>query len=205
MPEDTESAQDIMKTIRDKLAELEDLQLVNKLDIINMKNEVDKLSLTSASGPETAEKLSQLKELAEKADTFKKVAKADMDAVRAKRAELESARMPAAPAGKGAPPKEVEETRKKMDELEKRISGMPAAKPGEAGGKEIEKLWQKMGELEKKGPSTAPTAPSGVPEDISREINAINKKLSELERAKPQGGKAPAPAAELPRTISSER
>ncbi len=65
-----------LNTVSSKLAELEDLQLVNKLDIINLKNEIEKLRLTvSVPSPEALERINELGRIVENVEVFKKLKK----------------------------------------------------------------------------------------------------------------------------------
>ncbi len=64
---------EVSKAINDRLSELEDMQLVNKLDIINVKNELDKASFASGPSPETSEKVDMIeKDLEEFKSVFGK-------------------------------------------------------------------------------------------------------------------------------------
>jgi hypothetical protein len=59
--------------VTEKISEIEDLILVNKLDIINLKNEMEKLRITAAlPSPDVMEGIKQLADLAHQADEFRK-------------------------------------------------------------------------------------------------------------------------------------
>lgn len=63
-----------LKVLRDQLEEMKDTQTVNKLDIINLSNEVDSLKLTSSKvTPETEKKIEEITQIAKKLEKFKKV------------------------------------------------------------------------------------------------------------------------------------
>lgn len=70
MDEDSNLAKDLT----DKLSALEDLQNLTQLDILNMKNEVEKLKLTSSSPlpKETEERIMMLQSIAKDVEMFKR-------------------------------------------------------------------------------------------------------------------------------------
>jgi hypothetical protein len=63
-----------LKNIADKLITLEDLQNLTQLDMLNMKNEVEKLKLTSSSpiSPEAEERLAKLQDISRDVDVFRR-------------------------------------------------------------------------------------------------------------------------------------
>lgn len=73
MPDgETSASEEKLNATSNKLTELEDMQLVNKLDIINLKNEIEKLKLTvSVPSPETLQNIRELGKLAEHVEDFK--------------------------------------------------------------------------------------------------------------------------------------
>ncbi len=57
-----------------QLAEFHDIQLIDKLDLVNMKNEIERLRLVlPAIAPENEERFAAINALVEKADTIKKI------------------------------------------------------------------------------------------------------------------------------------
>ena len=69
---ETELIEERMKSIRDELEEIKDLQLVSKLDIINLKNEIDQLKFTVLSLPPDADKkINELVDLSNKIENIK--------------------------------------------------------------------------------------------------------------------------------------
>ncbi|MFH1236969.1 MAG: hypothetical protein V1648_01015 [Candidatus Aenigmatarchaeota archaeon] len=64
----------LTKDLTDKLSTLEDLQNLTQLDILNMKNEVEKLKLTSSSPlpKETEERIMMLQSIAKDVEMFKR-------------------------------------------------------------------------------------------------------------------------------------
>lgn len=153
------SMEERLNTISSKLSELDDLLLVNKLDLINLKNEIEKLKLTaSIPGPEVLERVSELGKVVENAEEFRKLKAltknidkimADIQAVspggledmikvvddidkRVKRLETQ---------GLGMRPREAEEYAKSVEELRSSIERLPkGARVALDVSKQIEKL-----------------------------------------------------------------
>jgi ribosomal protein L40E len=124
-----------LNTISSKLAELEDLQLVNKLDIVNLKNEIEKLKLTvSAPSLNTLEKIKELGSIVENAEEFKKL-KTMAKNIDKVMTNLEVAK-----------PEDLEGMIKVVDDIDRRVGKLeargPGMKPGEAGkyAKSLEEL-----------------------------------------------------------------
>ncbi len=171
-----ESVEDLLKTIRDKLTELEDMQLVNKLDIINMKNELDKIGLTSATSPDAVEKMESLSRLLEKSDRIKKIERAYEDIEKVK-SQIEKAKPP----DSGAMEKEIDSLRKKVSELE-------SAGPVEAGGAVPPELLKRVDRLEKSMSAGKPgRAPPPLPLNIEEDIADLRKKVADLGKKGPSG------------------
>jgi hypothetical protein len=177
MSEENETAQELLKSIRDKLSDLEDMQLVNKLDIINMKNELDRVSLTSAPSPETTEKIAELAKMAEKSDKLKKLESAYSDIEKMK-SDLEKAK-----------PADSQSVRAEMDMVKKKLSELESgAKPGElppAGSDEIKKMKKEIGNIKSQLESRG--GEGEVPGDLQERLDAIEKSLSAARAAKPSG------------------
>ncbi len=49
--EDNSAKKDKIKELEDRIEEIHDLELVNKLDIVNLKNDIDKLKLGGMPSP----------------------------------------------------------------------------------------------------------------------------------------------------------
>jgi hypothetical protein len=65
-----------LSLIEEKIGDINDLQIVNKLDIINLKNEIEKIRLASSTlSPEMIETLQHAEEVAKKLDRVKKIEK----------------------------------------------------------------------------------------------------------------------------------
>ncbi|RLI98464.1 MAG: hypothetical protein DRO99_00675 [Candidatus Aenigmatarchaeota archaeon] len=61
------TVEDKINLVKDSIAETEDLIMVNKLDIINLKNQIEKLKLSTPEvSPETLNKLRSIEEVADK-------------------------------------------------------------------------------------------------------------------------------------------
>ncbi len=216
MPEDKLSPQDLLKTIRDKLGELEDTQLVNKLDIINMKNELDKMSLTSAPSPETTEKISELAKLAQKSDKFKKLEQS-YDDIEKLKAEIEKTRpvdtealkleisnlkkqfseIQSAPAGSEP---SASGSSREISKMKKEISDIQSALKKKAGGEGAGagELSARIDELEKGMAISAASKPVG---DAPKQFEELAKRIERLESAPPSKGGKP---ADIPPDIRSD-
>lgn len=63
-----------LTTLADQLEELKDLELVNKLDIVNLKNEIEQLKYTVLSiSPETDKRIRELVELSKNIETLQQI------------------------------------------------------------------------------------------------------------------------------------
>lgn len=119
------SLEDKLNTLSSKLTELEDLQLVNKLDIINLKNELEQVKLTaSLPGPETLQRITELGKIVENVEEFKKL----MGLVKNIDKVIAGVR--------GAGAEDLEDMIRVVDDIDKRLRGMetrgPGIKPGDA-------------------------------------------------------------------------
>ncbi|MFH0956557.1 MAG: hypothetical protein V1813_01700 [Candidatus Aenigmatarchaeota archaeon] len=177
----TETQQDVIKAISDKLAELEDLQLVNKLDIINVKNELDKSSLSGGPSVGDMEKISELRELVSKSDKLRKSERIaseieEMKAQFDKIKKLDSAGLR----------HDFESLSKEFEELKGRVSSTEKKGAREKGAKlaspDLEELRQRIGKLESAHPSDIDLE---IPEEIREELSKIRGKVSALEKSKP--------------------
>jgi len=178
MPEEEkETAEELRRAIRDKLSELEDRQLVNKLDIINMKNELDKISLTSAPSPETTEKISELAQLAEKSGKFKRFEHAYADLERLK-SEFEKAK----PAATEAMRLEMDTLKKKISELE---SGAPPGAAAPAESKEIAKIKKEISSIHSILESRKEQA--AVPKELQERLDELEKSMAIVAASKSVG------------------
>jgi hypothetical protein len=176
-----ETQQDVIKAISDKLAELEDLQLVNKLDIINVKNELDRSSLSGGPSSQDMDKISDLKEILAKSDKLKKsVGLAteieEMKVQFEKIKKLDSANLR----------RDFESLSKELDYLKEKISASEKKGTFQKGGKiadpDLEELRQRIGKLESVHPSEIDLE---IPEEVREELSKINGKISALEKSKP--------------------
>ncbi len=191
MPEEgKETAEELRRAIRDKLSELEDRQLVNKLDIINMKNELDKISLTSAPSPETTEKISELAQLAEKSDKFKRFEHAYADLERLK-SEFEKAK----PAATEAMRLEMDTLKKKISELE---SGAPPGAVAPAESKEIAKIKKEISSIHSILESRKEQA--AVPKELQERLDELEKSMA-IAAASKSVGVAPKQLQEVSKRI----
>jgi predicted nucleic acid-binding Zn-ribbon protein len=74
MGDEDKSQERALKDVTDKLSGIEDLQNLTQLDIINMKNEVEKLKLVSSSpiSPEAEERIAKLQNISKDVEMFKR-------------------------------------------------------------------------------------------------------------------------------------
>lgn len=113
------SLEERLNTLSSKLTELEDLQLVDKLDIINLKNELEQLKLTtSVPSPETLQRVKELGKIVENVEEFKKLA--DM----AKNMDKIMAGI------KEASPEGLEDMIRVVDDIDRRLRKLEASAPG---------------------------------------------------------------------------
>ncbi len=176
MAEENEKQEsDVLKAIHDKLTELEDLQLVNKLDIINVKNELDRTSLTGGASHETNE---QSEELAEKSENLQKAEKLVKELEELKSA-FKKGKLP--DAGKSsvnldAVTGEIEALKEKVGGLEKRRGVTPSGKIPDAS---LDEMRKRIDRLESAKPSESKTA---MPADLRDDVAEIKEKISGLEK-----------------------
>jgi hypothetical protein len=115
----------MFRDVADKLSALEDLQNLTQLDVINMKNEVEKLKLTSSSPlpKETEEKIMMLQSVAKDAEMFKRW-KQTVDEVKFLRDRLMGVGPPA-PNEEGE--NEIEKLKRSVEEMRAEFSTRKSA------------------------------------------------------------------------------
>jgi len=159
------------------------LQLINKLDIINLKNEIEKLRLTaSAPSPETLERIRELGKIVENAEEFKKL-KSVTDNIDKIIADMQ------------AGPEGLEDMIRVVDDIDKRVRGLETRglgmKPREAQeyAKSVEELKSSLKSL--------PKGAKGIM-DLSRQMEKLRlmaeentKNIWKLKTAKPREEVAP--------------
>jgi ribosomal protein L40E len=144
-----------LKTLSSKLAELEDLQLVNKLDMVNLKNEIENLKLTfSVPSPEALESIKELGKIAENAEVFSKLKDLARNVDRLSRGKTEGLEdmirvvdhidkrvASLETRSLGMKPEEAKEYAKRIEELRKGMEGLPGKAVDIKGvSSQIEKL-----------------------------------------------------------------
>jgi len=108
-----------LNTISSKITEIQDLQLVNKLDIINLKNEIEKINLTvSAPSLETVKNIREMGKIAEHIGNFKDIKNLlkNIDKIMAQVDEMK--------------PEGLEEMIRVVDDIDKRVRKMEAGELG---------------------------------------------------------------------------
>lgn len=176
---DQESPQDVLKAISDKLAELEDMQLVNKLDIINVKNELDRASLSGGPSIEEMDKISELRQLVEKSDRLKKAERfsSEIDEIKAQFEKMKKG-------DSAGLRRDFDAIAKEFEELKKRLTSQGAkgatAKLSPVPKSDLEELRRRIGKLESAHPASIDLE---LPEELREEISKISGKVSALEKA----------------------
>jgi DNA repair exonuclease SbcCD ATPase subunit len=184
MAEENEKPEsDVLKSIRDRLAELEDLQLVNKLDIINVKNELDKASLTGGPSPETSEKVEELSRLVEKSENLKKAEKmvGELEKLRSEFGKGRPAEPGKARADLDAITREIKDLREKVRGIERRVPGK-----GKVDDSALEELRERISRLESAKPHEIKTPRAGIPRNIAERMDEIKDISSEIESLRRQ-------------------
>jgi DNA repair exonuclease SbcCD ATPase subunit len=119
-----------LNSLKDELEEQADLQTVNRLDIINMRNELDKVKMSvPALTPELAERVKEIEKLVSKQDRKDALARMadDLEKVKA--------------ALKTFNPEEIRELRSEVEALSAAASRPGARQPH---GKELEELKKRV-------------------------------------------------------------
>lgn len=168
------------KDVMDKLSSIEDLQNVTQLDIINLKNDIEgiKLSTSTPIPPEIEEKMVEMENLARHSDVIKEWKKT-VDEVKFLRSKVMGE--------KGKPSEKGKEE--------------PAPKPAKDFSSDIESLRKEIEdvrkELKAKGASPAPPAPgSRPPEGFENEIGELRRQIEEM-RGELKSQKSPAPQPQI--------
>lgn len=177
------------KDIMDKLSSIEDLQNLTQLDVINLKNEIEKIKLVSPSPvpPDIQEKIVELEKIANHVDILKKW-KQTVEEVKFLRSKVM----------KAPPSRDTDETKKiatnEIEEMRKEIEGVKKElRTPRAEGKEMEEMRKEIEEVRselrtKKLPT--PTPPIDVInlrktiEDNRKTIENLKSMISE----KPEKG-----------------
>ena len=167
------------KDIMDKLSSIEDLQNLTQLDVINLKNEIEKIKLVSPSPvpPDIQEKIVELEKIANHVDILKKW-KQTVEEVKFLRSKV----MKAPPSRdtdetKKIATNEMEEMRKEIEEVKKEL------RTPRAEGKEMEEMRKEIEEVRselrtKKLPTPPKPDETEKIEEIRKEIEDVRNELS---------------------------
>ncbi len=179
MSEEAASGPEAMREINDKIAELEDLQLVNKLDIINVKNELDKASLSGGPSTNDMDKISEIRDLVEKSDKLKKAERiaSELENMKGQLDKMKSSDAARLREDLEGVTKDIAELKKRMSEPGRK--GVPSK--GSASS-EIAELRERIGKLETAKPGEIDL---DVPEDIRDELSKINEKIAGMDKGGP--------------------
>jgi hypothetical protein len=178
MPDkDTSGKPGRLKNMEDDLSEIKDTQNILELDIINLKNEIEKLKLVSTSPipPDVEEKIVELENVAKDAEVFKKWTQT-IDEVKVLRSKImEMGRLvKQAAAGRPAGEQDIGNLRKEMDELRKRVEAGKEAKPPEMP--EMDEIRKQVEELRKRLESL----PRAAERPAAPEIEELKRQMAEL-------------------------
>ncbi len=166
-----------MNMIRDELMETKDMMLVNQLDVINLKNDIEKMSLTDTGSPSgsagPAEALHEIRKRFEKLDDVNKELediKKDIKNVRSEKGE-----------------KIDPSVFKKIDDLEKEIKAIKSIKEG----KPDKSLLEKMNYLESRLESIKTQKEIKQDPDLLRKIKTIERTVSAANKKSPSAPQLP--------------
>lgn len=182
------TTQEKLKIVQDQIEEMKDTQTVNKLDIINLNNEVDSLKLTSNQlTPETQKKMEEIIKITQKVDKFKKLDDLVKDVSDIKRKGIGSPSKPGYTATKEMTGLQVKlnQLEQSMNILETKLSSLkpvriPESAPTETNQEELQEIYDKLEKLEAR----------------SADVISLKQKLSEIQTSP----SAPAPSGKI--TIS---
>ena len=131
MAEENISKAEYLKNIEDAVSSIKDMQNVLELDVINLKNEIEKMKLISSSPipPEIQKNIVELEHIAKDADMFKKWQKT-VDEVKFLRERVMG--MKGGRPSAQVPSDEIQELKKQISDLRAKVLLKPGAKPPEA-------------------------------------------------------------------------
>ncbi len=178
MADEKVSVSDKLKAIEDKLSTIEDMQSIIELDVINLKNEIEKLKLVSPSPipPEIEKRIVELEKIAKDVDLLKKWSQTvdEVKFLRNKIMAMEKER------GRKVPgTSEIQELKKQIAELRESMLVKPGAKPPGAELKRaIEENRKIIEELKGKVPVEKVSAPAL--ESLKRIVEENRKSIENL-------------------------
>jgi chromosome segregation ATPase len=180
--EHVNSLQEKITALKSDYAELKDVQLVNKLDIINLKNEVDKVRVTSPMlDPETQQTIEDVHGIAHDVKTLKQIKNAekqlteltsktlkntdDIEVLKNKLNRTQSAATPTT----GLHDSEIKTLVNRIQEVEEQVKRIVRAPPAK---REV--------------PTTVPS----MMRKLERSLIQLTSRIEKLESAKPRPSKA---------------
>lgn len=124
--------------LKEEIEEQNDLQTVNRLDIINLKNELEKMKMSlPLVSPDIAENIKNIQKLMEKKDKTSNLEKIIEDTEQIKK-QMRSIR-----------PESIDELRNEISALYDIISSQPAMQKPAASNQETKELRERLKEIEK--------------------------------------------------------
>ncbi|MEE9323239.1 MAG: hypothetical protein V3U72_01715 [Candidatus Aenigmarchaeota archaeon] len=187
------------KEIIDKLSAIEDLQNLTQLDIINLKNEIDKIKLTSPSPmpPEVEERMVELEEIAKNVDILKKW-KQTVEEVKFLRSKITGYPTPQAEPIEG---KGLEDIRNEIEQIREEIGAnkFPSA-PAPIDVSDLRNAIEENRKTIDSLKSMISERPEGFPgsDFITKMIKDNRKLIGEMR------SKARAPVSEIPAEVHGE-
>ncbi len=165
MIDDNNVTKEKINSIQDKLSEIKDLQLVNKLDIMNLKNEIEKLQFNILSlPPETVKKIQDLVKLSGETKEFEKLKSIsnEFDNIKKRLQKVESLKLDEFKTRISAIDQRLDEKYKRIDELVTSLGDLP----------KVTKMLSEQGKYEK------------ILNEIRSRLDLNNQRLSKLESKK---------------------
>ncbi|NIP40472.1 MAG: hypothetical protein GTN39_03050 [Candidatus Aenigmarchaeota archaeon] len=204
MPEKDISEPDRLKNIEDKLTEIKDMQNIIELDVINLKNELEKIKLVSPSPipPEVEERIVELEKISKDVDMFKEWGKT-VEEVKFLRSKIMGIEKGERPPAKPIEIPEIEGIRKQIEELRKELAARPAVPSKPPAAPEIEEIRKEIGEMRKEL-AARPAVPAKPAE--TTEIEEIRRQIADLKSSmllKP--GAKPPDTGDLRKAIEENR
>ncbi len=199
---DEKNSEDKWKGVMERISALEDLQNITQLDIINLKNEIERIKLSSPSPvpPEIEEKIIELEKIARDVETFRKWKQTVeevkflrsrimetpppakeiekiRDEIRKVREEMERGKISSPPIDITSLRDAIEENRKTIEELKNMIK---------AGGKipdlgSVKKMVNENRKLVESLKARLGSSFSGVPPEAHGELETLRSEIDNLE------------------------
>jgi|GEM_PF-1907268 len=179
MPEENASGQEKTKDVEESITEIKDMQNILELDIINLKNEIDKIKLVSPSPipREVEERIIELEKISKHVDVMRQWEKTidEVKFLRSKVMEIEKSGRPQA-----SQMPEIHDLRKEVEGLRKELGkGTSTESP------EIQELKKQISDL-KSSVMLRPGATLPGTDDLRRAIEENRRVIDDLKGKLPE-------------------